>query len=319
MDDLRVLDLTPFSLRHRRLLDRHQLPQLPDTVRVRLWRTLEMFNEPFLESSPHSSWTSESSDLEQVTQQLARLLGIELPWSGLPERLQFWGEVALFLDFLEAFSAWVDADAMSSADRGSNFQREVNRTFQDFHQPWRMVEGRIFQVDDAYLEDEILSDAAPLLASAEFKGAHDEFLRARDLLVDGNARDAIFYAHASVESSLIAASGASSKVGVALADAYANAGLMAGLSKSKGQAVARALMPTATLRNELGGHGQGVDKLDVPLEYGTLAVGLAAVVNTFLSQQHLARLELARPSQAPPASTARPHGFEGFDDDDIPW
>jgi len=43
-------------------------------------------------------------------------------------------------------------------------------------------------------------------------------------------------------------------------------------------------MPTATLRNELGGHGQGAAVMDVPADYGALAEGLAAVINTFISR-----------------------------------
>lgn len=40
---------------------------------------------------------------------------------------------------------------------------------------------------------------SPILALANFQGAKDEFQRARNALLDGNARDAIFYAGASVE------------------------------------------------------------------------------------------------------------------------
>jgi hypothetical protein len=315
MDD-NTLDINfkPFSQRHRRLFSDWPLEGPPERARQRLWTSLKALSEPF-EILTESNWVHHSHDIEQAEGLYVRLVG--LPQDSLDAdfgNMLLQGETQDCFDALECFCAWLN----HSSDRLPRAQRVINETLRDFSLPWRMAEGIVFQVDNAFLEDEVFAEVTPLLGLAEFEGAKEEFAKARDYLTEGNSRDAIFYAHASVESVYKAALGGSSKVGSELAQAYANAGYLRGLPKEIGQAVQKALMPTSTLRNHLGGHGQGEKVLDVPHEYGELAVGLAAVINTFISRQHLIRMEERTPKKPLPQqikSTSEPD----FDDSDIPF
>jgi hypothetical protein len=319
MTDQIDITLTPFSLRHRRLLNDRVLEDLPLILRNRLWNTVRELSEPYYFSLPDNpNWVNNSSDLEQAELLYDRLLGrMDEDGEKSLGTLVVRGRTEECLDVLECFCAWVDAEG----NRLARAQKAINKALQDFNQPWRMSEGLVFQVDNDFLEDEILAQASPLLALAEFKGAHDEFIRARDHLTEGNARDAIGYAHASVESTFKAAIGsAGKKYGNDLPQTYANADLLTGLPKGKAQAIQKALSPTATLRNELSGHGQGEDILDIPHEYGMLAVGLAAVINAFITRQHLARIELATPLRpTPKAADKGSSETRNWDLDDIPF
>ena len=319
MTDQLDIVLTPFSLRHRRLLNDRAFEDLPLILRNRLWSTVRELSEPYYFSLPDNpSWVNNSSDLEQAELLYDRLLGrMDDDGENSLGALIVRGRTEECLDVLECFCAWVDG----AGNRLPRAQKAFNRAFQDFNQPWRMSEGQFFQVDNDYLEDEILAQASPLLALAEFKGAHDEFMRARDHLTEGNTRDAIGYAHASVESTFKAAIGsAGKKYGNDLTQTYANADLLTGLPKGKAQAIQKALSPTATLRNELSGHGQGEDILDIPHEYGVLAVGLAAVINAFVTRQHLSRIELATPPRpSPTEARIDAPKTQNWDLDDIPF
>jgi hypothetical protein len=315
MDESLDINFKPFSLRHRRLYQDWPLERPPEQVRWRLWNSLKALSEGY-DITTETGWVHHSTDIEQAEALYARL-------AGLPDDSQaadfgnmlILGETQACFDALECFCAWVH----HISDRLPRTQRLINETLRDFGLPWRMSEGLIFQVDNDFLEDEVLAEVTPLLGLVEFEGAKEEFTKARDHLTEGNVRDAIFYAHASVESTYKAALGGSSKVGIELAQAYANAGLLRGLPKEIGQSVQKALMPTAILRNQLGGHGHGEKVLDVPHEYGELAAGLAAVINTFVSRQHLTRVEDRTPrglTSGQPKSLPEP---DFFDDSDIPF
>lgn len=316
MTDTLDIRIKPFTIRHRRLLSDWNLEGLPERAKQRLWSTLEAFNESFEDYHPDNpGYTWHASDLTRCRALYARLLGI--PEDSDEDNLHYQvinGQTKTCFDILECFCAWLDA----AGDRMPKVQRAINDTFDDYHLPWRMAEGRIFQVDDAYLEDEILADVTPLLGLAEFHGAHDEFMRARDYLTDGNARDAIGYANASVESALKTVLGGCAKTGKELVQEYANKDLM-NLPLPKAQEVQKALTAVTTLRNALAWHGQGPSVLPIPHEYGVLAVGLAAVINTFVTRQHLARQNKEPPKKLPAKSAVPAVAEPEWDDSDIPF
>lgn len=319
--------LKPFSLRHRALVAEGQLPDLGPQVRNRLWSTLRLLNEPYGYSEQHNpNWTISSSDFEQVGALYCRLLGVSNDGRDdgetAIEAAILRGKVEASLDVLECFCAWL---ARVDNTRLQHAQISINEALRDYASQWRLSDAQIFLVDNDYLEDELLAEVSPLLALVEFEGARAEFQRARNALLDGHARDAIFYAAASVESVFKAAlpGGKSSKVGIDLAQAYANAGLLDGLPKPIAQAIQKALMPTAVLRNELAGHGHGAEVLDVPIEYAELAINLAAATNAFITRQHLSRLEVSLPNDAVTEEAAKNIRSKAtaseWHDDEIPF
>lgn len=317
MDRHLEIRIKPFSLRHRRLVSEGGLPQIGNEARNRIWSTLLRDDEPHYYSTPDNpTWVNTSSDLDEVDSLYVRLLGLgsntrRTAKGNFLESVIRSGEVAAVLDVLECFCAWVGDDRMV------HMQRHLNDVFRDYACQWRMSEGQAFLVDNEFIEDQILAEAGPLMALAGFEGARDEFQKARNALTDGSSRDAIFYAGVSVESTYKAALGNSTKVGIELAQAYANADLLDGLPKSTAQAIQKALMPTAVLRNQLGGHGHGAEILNVPVEYAELAVNFAAAINAFVSRQHLRRLEAREPVKKTVAAATNPS--VDWDPDEIPF
>lgn len=314
------IKLRPFSIRHRRLLNDRSLEDLPAQVRHRLWSTLCTVSETFdFHHDDNPGYRDSSSDLREAQALYGRLLGV--PDDSFLDDLEnrvICGATQDCFDVLECFCAWLD----SAGNRMPIAQRAINETLTDFHLPWRMSEGLVFQVDHDYLEDEILAEVAPLLGLAEFHGAHDEFIKARDYLTDGNARDAISYANASLESALKTALGGCPKIGKELVYEYAEKGLMTGLPMDKAKEVQHSLRALLTLRNSLAAHGQGEKVLDVPRDYAVLAVGLAAVLNAFVTRQHLAREGVSVPKQLPktaPAPAPTKLNEVPAWDDDIPF
>lgn len=315
MDRHLTIRIKPFTVRHKKLVQEGWLPEFPPTTRNRIWSSLSLFNEYFV-FDDDTGYQHNTSDLREAEALYTRVLGIDLAdtqrlQTSLLEHVVLHESAWSAFDVIECFCAWIDDSRLLGV------QRALNDTFRDFEFPWRLADGQIFMVDNVFMEDEVLAEASPLLALAEFDGAKTEFKHARNALLDGNARDAIVYAAASVESTYKAALGGSSKVGIELVQAYVNADLMNGLVKEKAQAIQKSLMPTALLGNALGRHGHGADVLEVPIEYAELAVGFAASINAFVSKQHLRRKDVAEPKPAKPAKeTSAPASFV---DDDIPW
>jgi len=253
MDRHLTIRIKPFTVRHRKLVQEGWLPEFSSSTRNRIWKTLSLFNEYFVYEDD-SGWQHNTSDLNEVETLYIRVLGRDSSdrqgqSPSLIEDVVLRESAWSTFDVIECFFAWIDDS------RHLGVQRALNDTFRDFEFPWRLADGQVFMVDNAFMEDEVLAEVSPLLALAEFDGAKSEFMQARNALVDGNARDAIVYAAASVESTYKAALGGSSKVGIELAQAYVNANLMTGLVKNKAQAIQKSLMPTAVLGNELGRHG----------------------------------------------------------------
>lgn len=315
MDRHLTIRIKPFTVRHRKLIHEEWTPELLPNARNRIWATLSLFNEYFSYSND-SGWESNTSDLDEVETLYTRLLGIDTSnkhgtGTSLIERIVLHEQAWSVFDVMECFCVWIDDSRLMDV------QRALNDAFLDFEIPWRLAEGQLFLVDNAFMEDEVLVEVGPLLALAEFDGAKSEFKQARNALLDGNAREAIVYAAASVESTYKAALGGSSKVGIELVQAYVNANLMDGLVKQKAQAIQKSLMPTALLRNELGAHGHGAEVLEVPIEYAELAVSFAASINAFVSKQHLRRKDFAEPKKAKHTIESPPP--ISFEDDDIPW
>lgn len=315
MDRHLSIRIKPFTIRHKRFVQEGWLPEFLTHTRNRVLATLLQFNEYFVVESD-TGYQSNSSDLDESETLYTRVLGIDTSnqrghGTSVLEHVVLHESAWSTFDVIECFCAWI------GDSRLMDIQRALNDTFRDFEFPWRLADGQIFMVDNAFLEDEVLAEVSPLLALAEFDGAKTEFQQARNALVDGNARDAIVYAAASVESTYKAALGGSSKVGIELAQAYVNADLMTGLVKPKAQAIQKALMPTAVLGNELGRHGHGADVLDVPIEYAALAVSLAASINAFVSKQHLRRKDVAMPRASRTVIEEPP--FSAFADDEIPF
>jgi len=175
-------------------------------------------------------------------------------------------------------------------DRQHDFQNDLNVIFEESELPWRMANGKIFPMDSAYLEQEIISRAYELLDEANFEGALKEFEKSRVDLINGDAEGAIHNANLAVESTMKGILGIQKAKPGELYKKIIELGIIPeyyqGFLKCFEENILRSV---AIIRNQEpgAGHGQGAKINVVPIALAELSVHLAAVIIRFLIKQKL--------------------------------
>lgn len=290
--------MQPFSIRHgKALVGQHIRVTMKDRLRQRLWMTVQKYNESYsYQPDPSDNWTSKSSIAEQTESKLKRLLGFsELKSRAAEDAVGLEGyfmkgypscALEVIEQFIEELSTFGE-DGYGKG-RASNFQAEINEAMMDFECPWRLSDGRFFQVDADFFNAEIIQKGEDVLREKGFEGAHDEFREAREDLVDGKTKDVILKAFKSFESTLKTMLNQQSGDIMELLRLFREKGFMDDIPEAPAKAVGKAVLGSlATLRNELAGHGQGNAVLDVPRHYAVLAIHLAGSMNQFVLDQYL--------------------------------
>jgi hypothetical protein len=171
--------------------------------------------------------------------------------------------------------------------QGGKLQAEINEGMLAFHCPWRLSDGQFFQVDSDFLDQEINQKTEGLLREHGFQGAHDEFRSALEDLSGDEPKDAIIKSCKSFESTLKTATGKNGDF-TALQEAFRKAGFMDDIPEDDAKAICKQVLGSLpTLRNKLGGHGQGDQIVHVPRPYALLAVYLAGALNQFVVELYL--------------------------------
>jgi hypothetical protein len=99
-----------------------------------------------------------------------------------------------------------------------------------------------------------------------------------------------------------------------LLDRFGESGVLDAVPVAARKAISTSvLMALPTLRNKLGGHGQGSGRIDVPSHYAALAVHLAGAFNMFVVSAHLERAQRAGTTKTPADS------FPPEWDDELPF
>ncbi len=189
--------------------------------------------------------------------------------------------------FVEELSEFGD----SGKDKAANFQQEVNEAMVAFECPWRLSDGRFFQIDEAFFNEEIVPKGEDILHERGFKGAHDEFREAREDLSDGKTKDVILKAFKSFESTLKTVIDTHNGDITELLQLFRKSGFMDDIPEPQSKAICKQVLASiAVLRNELGGHGQGNVVLEVPQPYALLGLHLAGTLNQFVMEQYLRKV-----------------------------
>jgi hypothetical protein len=170
-------------------------------------------------------------------------------------------------------------------DQRVPFATAVNDSMMAFKCPWLLFDGLFFRIDDGFLR-ELIDSAQSALTMSGFNGALDEIRDARESITAGRTKDAIVSALKSVESTLKTILGAQSGTAKELFVRFRESGYLNDIPQNHAKAISTAVLPCiAVLRNELGGHGQGSDVVNVPRSYASLAVYLASAIALFLIEQ----------------------------------
>jgi hypothetical protein len=120
-----------------------------------------------------------------------------------------------------------------------HFQREVNEAMVTFECPWRLSDGRFFQIDANFLYEEIVQKGEDVLRERGFEGAHDEFHEAREDFSDGRTKDAILKAFKSFESTLKTVLGKHNGDVTELLRLFREAGFMYDIPEAQAKAVCK--------------------------------------------------------------------------------
>lgn len=318
--------MQPFSLRHGKALRGQRIRvSMKERLRARLWMTVQKFNERFsYRPDPADNWTSETDLIEQTEVKLKRLLGLpELKVKARTgyETVDLYGYFtrgysSCALEVIEQFWEEVAGFGDSGKAVAVRLQQEVNEAMVAFECSWRLADGRFFQVDAEFLHDELVQKGEDVLRETGLEGAHDEFREAREDLSDGQTKDAILKAFKSFESTLKTVLDKQNGDVSELLRLFREAGFMDDIPDAPAKALCKQVLASlATLRNELGGHGQGNAVLDVPRPYALLALHLAGGLNQFIVDQYLRKCpttQVVAPAKAEIASSP-------ITDDDVPF
>lgn len=289
--------MTPFSLRHQKALWEKRIKvSLSWKVRNRLWATMNLYNESYYyHPDPNDNLTSHTTLLNDTENTLKRLLGLWQLQILVDGKFTETNLEAYFstgfpvnaLDVMEVFTDLLAKHAPGFEKRAWDFERDVNQAMTDFQCPWRLSHGLFFQIDSEFLDHEIVQKAEDQLREHGFAGALDEFRGARDDLSGGDHKGAIQKAAQSVESILKTVTGCNGDLGK-LTESFQKEDFLDDLPPDKERAVLKAIFQgLGIFRNELAGHGQGEQKVDVTRPYAALAVQFAGAITQFVIDQYL--------------------------------
>ena len=279
---------------------------IPLNVRARLWKALQDYNETWYEST-ETGFNYETSTLQELPGQIEAELGVtELlafpPEGGDPKPSNTEGFFLrgnyppYLLDAIELFHE-------NLREKRNQFQNRVNEIMEESGLSWRMANGKIFPVDSSYIDEEIMRRASALLEETQFRGALEEFERARVDLSNGYPEGAIQNANLAVESTIKEILGVERAKPGELFSRLLASGLVPeyfkGFLKDFEGSILRCV---AIIRNEeLGvGHGKGPSRKVVPLELAELAVYLSGVLINFLVKQHLRKMSTEAKTEVEP-------------------
>jgi hypothetical protein len=165
--------------------------------------------------------------------------------------------------------------------RPKNAIAELNFRFREAGVGYQFENGQIIRVDSQYIHAGAVKPALLLLSDPRFQGPHEEFLHAHELFRtakphdDQQRKDAIAGALKAFESTLKVICDLN---GWDHAPSAATAALIK-IVLEKGPIppfLQSSLEGLATLRNNIGGHGQGGQMRDVPSHMAAYALHLAA-------------------------------------------
>lgn len=284
-----------FSKRHPEAAKKVILSQ---AVRQRIWYVLRDY-DPYYSDNDFNDYTLSGNALpdhlmrEHGWQQL-RAYQSRDEWEEVTiDGFVLRGVARFVLDALELFH-----DQLLEYNHGryrrsqvdvAKYQANLNAIFEEANLPWRMLEGRIIQVDSKWLEEEVLSKAAELLSVSRFEGALAEFLQARSDLSSGDFKGAINNSNLALESTMKVIVGVQEEKPGALLRKLIETRIVPdyhdGFLKAFEEHILRSV---PTVRNfEKGvGHGQGKEVNEPPESLAELAVNLTGVLILYLLKRY---------------------------------
>ena len=144
--------------------------------------TVQKYNERYwYQPDPSDNWSSQTDHITRTEIKLKRLLGLpELKTRAGGEAVGIEGYFtkgypSCALEVVEQFTEVLVEFGDSGKDNAIKFQAEVNDAMIAFECPWRLSDGRFFQIDADFFHNEIVQKGEDMLRERGFEGAHDEY------------------------------------------------------------------------------------------------------------------------------------------------
>jgi hypothetical protein len=160
---------------------------------------------------------------------------------------------------------------------------DLNNRFLQHAIGYQYASGRIIRCDSQFLHAQVVKPALDLLRDKRYRGANDEFLRAHGHYLKGEVKDCLVDCLSSLESTLKTIchkrrwTFQPKDTAKALLDISFKNGLIPAFLQSHFSSLQNTLESgVPTLRNKLGGHGQGPQVITVPEHYAAYALHLTA-------------------------------------------
>jgi hypothetical protein len=204
----------------------------------------------------------------------------------------------LILNSTSQFSYRSDRNAQIKAEDAIE---ELNTRFQEHAIGYRFESGEIVRIDSEVVHAEVVKPALALLRQKYLKGAEDEFLLAHEHHRHGRHKDALAECLKALESTMKAIAARRGWVHDSRATAKPLLDLMfhheliptfwaqhfSGLRATLESGV-------PTVRNRMGGHGQGTEVVEVPAHIAAFAIHQTAAAIVFLASAEGAVAERAQ-------------------------
>jgi hypothetical protein len=158
---------------------------------------------------------------------------------------------------------------------------QINTRFFQHDLGYQFIEGRLTRVDAQLLHAEVVLPALAHLHEAGFEGALDEFMRAHQHYRHGEHQDTVVDANNAFESTMKVIC---ERQEIALTGRENASQLVRKLAENEviPQYLEPSLQGLSTLRNNAGGHGQGMAIVEVPAHLAGYSLYLAATHIQFL-------------------------------------
>lgn len=166
---------------------------------------------------------------------------------------------------------------------------DLNQRFLQHGVGYQYVSGKILRYDSQFLHAHVVKPALDLLQDKRYRGANDEFLRAHEHYRKGEIKDCLADSLSALESTLKTIchkrcwTVQPKDTAKSLLDICFKNGLIPSFLQSHYSALQSTLESgVPTVRNKLGGHGQGPQVVNVPAFYAAYALHMTAAAIQFL-------------------------------------
>jgi hypothetical protein len=166
---------------------------------------------------------------------------------------------------------------------------DLNHRFLQRGVGYQYVSGKIIRYDSQFLHAEVVKPALDLLQDKLYQGANDEFLKAHEHYRKGEIKDCLADSLSALESTLKTIchkrrwTFQPKDTAKPLLEICFKNGLISPFLQSHYSALQSTLESgVPTVRNKLGGHGQGPQVIDVPAFYAAYSLHMTASAIQFL-------------------------------------